>query len=456
MFGAGLPQSPAQASTQTATASAPVPVVGVQDSWINSCDGKEKAKTPNYAPNRAVPAVTSAYWQALGMNTVRFSPEWDIALPHAVGSRLWVVRQCFNYWLSQLAAHGVTPEIAFKPDTSYVRQVRKTIHVRIPTLRQYVAAVRAFHQAYPQVTIIAPWGEPEFHKGVGGNGSAYELANGSAFDATSCPKHATDANCGPVLAAQMWVAVTHLCPSCTVIAGDFGSNQGKDVKYLAIYHRYLRDIHGGHHVYHPDVWAVHPYTDVLAFEHKIQYGGQYKPLEKTLVGTFARQLARDGYDSGTSIWLDEVSSFMKSYRGEHYTKGTQAEGAYELLTRLIKAGGASRPGEPVVRRIYYMRFAGAADDALIVRGQPKPIYTTFVNWRKAHPAAQPAQETSAARATSAASAPAAPARYTIRDTADNLCLDANNKGPTAGQNGDEVRLWTCYGADSQHWYPVPA
>jgi hypothetical protein len=43
--------------------STPVPVVGVQDGWINSCDGNEKAKTPNYTPNGAVPAVDSAYWQ---------------------------------------------------------------------------------------------------------------------------------------------------------------------------------------------------------------------------------------------------------------------------------------------------------------------------------------------------------------------------------------------------------
>ncbi len=43
------------------------------------------------------------------------------------------------------------------------------------------------------------------------------------------------------------------------------------------------------------------------------------------------------------------------------------------------AGGASVPGEPVVTRIYYMRFAGAPHDALIVRGQREPIYFTFAN-----------------------------------------------------------------------------
>jgi hypothetical protein len=32
------------------------------------------------------------------------------------------------------------------------------------------------------------------------------------------------------------------------------------------------------------------------------------------------------------------------------------------------------PGEPVVARIYYMRYAGAPHDALIVGGTREPIY----------------------------------------------------------------------------------
>ena len=54
-------------------------------------------------------------------------------------------------------------------------------------------------------------------------------------------------------------------------------------------------------------------------------------------------------------------------------------GAYKLLHTLPGAGGASVPGEPVVTRIYYMRFAGAPHDALIVRGQREPIYFTFAS-----------------------------------------------------------------------------
>jgi len=438
------------------SASAPVPVVGVQDSWIDSCD---KGSTPDFNPrgsDPAVPAVDGRRWPALGMSTVRFSPPWDIAMPVVNAGHMPVVQACFGHWLEQLAAKHVTAEIAFKPDTGYKTA---TGHVRIPTLSQYTAAMKAFFTLYRSqaktITIISPWGEPEFHPD-GGKGPDYQLDNGSPFDATSCPKHATDINCGPALAAQMWVTVTQLCPSCTVIAGDFGSNGSEDLKYLAIYHRFLRDIHGGHRAYRPGVWAIHPYTDVIRWEHQIKHGQPLTSAQDTLVARFADQLARDGYHSRTQIWLDEVSSFTVSpsiYKGETYSRSTQAQGAYELLTRLVQAGGASTPGEPVVTRIYYMRMAGTTPDALIVKGHAEPIYTTFVQWRKAHlaPAAQPAQAAPAAGAVSKASSPA---RYTIRNAADNLCLDANDKGATAGQNGDTVGLWTCYGSASQQWIPV--
>jgi Ricin-type beta-trefoil lectin domain len=62
----------------------------------------------------------------------------------------------------------------------------------------------------------------------------------------------------------------------------------------------------------------------------------------------------------------------------------------------------------------------------------------------------------AAKATSAAAAPGSAAvttRFEVRNRADNFCLDANDLGLTAGQNGDAVRLWTCYGGTNQEWIP---
>ena len=207
MLSTGVPHSPARASTRAAmtSASAPVPVVGVQDSWINSCD---KGSTPDFNPrgsDPAVPAVDGRRWPALGMSTVRFSPPWDIAMPVVNAGHMPVVQACFGHWLEQLAAKHVTAEIAFKPDTGYKTA---TGHVRIPTLSQYTAAMKAFFTLYRSqaktITIISPWGEPEFHPD-GGKGPDYQLDNGSPFDATSCPKHATDINCGPALAALAFV-----------------------------------------------------------------------------------------------------------------------------------------------------------------------------------------------------------------------------------------------------------
>lgn len=483
--GAGVPAGKAQPVALAAVAaagSAPVPDVGVQDSWVNKC---AKGNKPNFDPKRVdptVPAVDSPSWRALKMNTIRFSPEWDIA-DHAPGSHVQVVQDCFDYWLGQLAAHHVQPEIAFKPDTSHP----VGSPVRIPTLSVYVAAMKAFLARYGhQVRIIAPWGEPEFRPK---HGLPYKLANGSDFDATSCPKAATDANCGPALAAQMWVAVHRLCPSCTVIAGDFGSDQSKDLHYLAIYHRFLRDIHGGHHVYRPTVWAIHPYTDVLGWEHQIKNHLRHTKLQNTLVAHFAAHLAKLHYHRGTQIWLDEISSFTKNHHGEKYSRPTQAKGARYLLTQLVKAGGASTPGQPVVTRIYYLRFAGKTPDALVVDGNREPVYHVFAT-RQQPRATRRAKHTSASRPTNnkvstkrptkrtstvqpasrahgvrptTKSAPTAPsptstptaARYMIRNTADGLCLDANDLGPTAGRNGDMVQLWTCYGGANQSWIPIP-
>jgi hypothetical protein len=392
MLTATAPRALAQ-SARLGTAAAAAVTVGVQDGWINGCDS---GQTPDYHHKNSVPAVDSPYWAALGMNTVRFSPPWDIASydPATPDGKVLAVEQaCFNYWLQALAAKGATPEIAFKPDYNYQSGNR----IMIPDLNTYAAAIHAFVSTYScpsapagatcpdglaRVSIIAPWGEPEF-KGSAKVGTYHKLRqyfymqDGRRFDATDCPAHASDVSCGPALAAQMWVAVHHRCPSCIDIAGDFGSNPGKDFAYLAVYHKYLRDLHGGKAIYRPAVWAIHPYTDVIAFERH-----QNVPLQQTLVGRYARHLRSAGFGSHTQIWLDEVSSFTVDFSKRHYSRQTQAMAAGKLLHVLPGASGASVPGEPVVTRIYYMRFAGAPHDALIVKGKRQPIYFTFANRNK--------------------------------------------------------------------------
>jgi hypothetical protein len=101
----------------------------------------------------------------------------------------------------------------------------------------------------------------------------------------------------------------------------------------AIYARFLRDIHGGHAVYRPGVWAVHPYTDVIRLEHQIKDHQALTSPRNTLVASFAARLAALGYHESTQIWLDEISSFTVSpsiYKGEQYSRATQAAAAKDL------------------------------------------------------------------------------------------------------------------------------
>lgn len=407
----------ARAATAPAVSAASAPAVGVQDSWINSCDSdpyrallpgqtdpahkhkvkiKGKTELVPYKDN-AVPAVDSPNWGGLGVGTVRFSPTWDIALPASElkgkhdPAAVGIERTCFDYWLShtsgaKVKGKPVTAEIAFKPDYCYDNKRgcpdSQQGQVVIPALGEYQAAMSAFVKAYPQVSVIAPWGEPDFQPGKKEPTFKIGSWHGANFGQANCARNAPVNDCGPKLAAAMWTTVRKLTSprTVTVIAGDFGGGGSHDQGYLKPYNAYLR-AHGAH----PSVWGIHPYGDVKHEECQLAKAGPCKPevvgncKAGTLVACFSGWLKADGYNQRTRIWLDELSSFYKAGK-KHVTKGwnrnVQAGGATYLLSKLPKV---TKPGDPVVTRIYYMRFAGTTNDALIVRGHREPAYTAVAN-----------------------------------------------------------------------------
>lgn len=461
MFGAGMPQSPAQASTQTATASAPVPVVGVQDGWINSpvasgaaakvtrspatlgihdgainrCDGSGKLQKHPVRINVAGADASfgSPLWSALNVTTVRYSPPWDVAEPTAdpslrVQQLLQVNEQCLAAWL--IDAAKATPaitsvEIAFRPDGYYTKTARGTIkrgghsklQAAIPSLRTYQGAVQQFLDAFTcstatcqdkvavpglanqglgmamaPVKIIAPWGEPDYGRGV------YEMPSGDrgdTFDNPACPNKATVANCGPELAAGMYNYVRQHCTACTqVIAGDFGSGASADPgqtfsrgqklgDYLRVYYRNLRDAKD------VTVWGLHPYGDVeyaqkLWWDRRHGKGGPAAPAPSgTRVYSFAAALKQLNPRNSTKIhiWLDEISSFNGKGQGNHhyqyFTRASQAYGAqwlFDTLVRDVPAHG------PVVTNVYYLNFSGPGSTNAELINPPAtshPVYDVF-------------------------------------------------------------------------------
>jgi hypothetical protein len=421
-----VPEVPAAAAAPRA---ANTPVVGIHDSSIRDCDGSEAYTETNPNYRAAAAAITHPSWSGLHVGTIRVSVPWDIAYhdrTSPAGKSLEVEQVCFNYWLTAAAAHHLTPEVAFKPDYNYLDPTGKKI--RVPDIGTYEAAMNSFTAlysnctsggtastcnlptvdqqagwaAYPagtggmaRVTTIAPWGEPNFQDTTDKVGFArlpqtFAMPQGgSTFDDPHCNTPAIEATCGPVLAAQMWVALQHRCPSCTVIAGDFSSSGGLETRYgsapyLDTYNRYLKDLHGGTSIYHPTTWALHPYTDVSSFEYNTLTHHALTPLPQTLIGTFATALHHRGYNASTHIWLDEVSAFAIDmfHNHQHYTDQLQAQAATYLITQLTHAGGASTPGEPVVTQLYYLRYtdgAGHPDVALVVADKARPVY-----WAIAH------------------------------------------------------------------------
>jgi hypothetical protein len=398
-LGLVLAYTPAASALTPAASSAAAarpnhPQLDIQDSSVNFCDNSEQ-------PIPRVPATTLAYQSAQADyegvlsnapstargQSARFSPMWDVALGFAIpgnGRRthpaespqaVQVVQQeelCLAAWLRYDYLHGVSPEIAFKPDYNYIGHDGKTAVVLVPTIQEYNTAMAAFNAIYrfgcdrtscaepkwagidsrwligyphgriAKVEIIAPWNEPDFDSktkvGIRGQqhpqqfylaasskqGVKYVFGapNGSEI---SCPAHPDAENCGPILAAEMWLNVRTACPGCTVIAGDFSGgggteHEGVDPKhrtratYLSLYATYLKDHHAK-----TTVWAVHPYGDVWGYEYWAAKAALDKPGSKAYrndmkharkAGTttrFTDALRKLGY-GGDQLWLNEINS----------------------------------------------------------------------------------------------------------------------------------------------------
>jgi hypothetical protein len=407
MLAAGL--SGQAALPASAATPAPTITLGIHDGAINMCDQRGKQTTPPTAAElaAATSSLTSKYWPGLKVFTVRFSPPWDIAY-HRDGpagspanQELAAIQACFNAWLAAVQRAGARPEIAFKPDPNY--RSPGGAFVGAPDIHTFRLAIDAFTRTYSnpasthgmaRVQIISPWGEPDDPAKILMPKGGHEL-----FD-PDCHGSPAVNTCGPILAAHMWLAVRASCKRCDllgkgpgsgVIAGDFsslGGIRGKEAgpaggwrgSYLDVYRQNLRGNR-------PLVWALHPYTDIMAFE-KADAAHQPPPaLSRTLVGRFAHDLSVVGYHQHTQIWLDEISAFqyynMSGASRPGWIPRVQADAGQYLLTELPRAASGAR--EPTVTRAYYLNFQASDPTnsrwALVLNGglTPQPIYETLVN-----------------------------------------------------------------------------
>jgi hypothetical protein len=181
---------------------------------------------------------------ALHIHEARLVVPWDVASSPAQRGQLSYVAA----WLSAASAAHVTPLISFGDN-----------HQDVPSVHQYVLAVRAFIKRFPQVDQYTAWNEPDFQY--------LSIAR------------------NPWLAAQYFNQLVFVSRGrhFTILAGDMFMPAPQLGAYLRSYVRYL--------AVRPAGWALHDYRDIRA-----RSTAQLQTLER--------------YTSG-AIWLDETGGIER-------------------------------------------------------------------------------------------------------------------------------------------------
>jgi hypothetical protein len=372
---------------------------------------------------------------------------------------------CLDWWLDAARQAGVAVQIAFKPDYDY-RNLNPGASssaipdnaILAPSIAAYKTAITAFMDEYSlcdggsdpsgndcvllsgsagpppggsgscasspcgaRVHIISPWGEPDFASpATAGNSLGSIPASpqdfyipdaGNLLSTATCTANGTSSTntnwCGPVLAAQYYMAVLSACASkCEltsgpaanqlnsgIVAGDFssgvasqtGSVEGTSGKsasqpYWQTYAQHL-DYCATCALTRPWTWGVHSYTDASDYEYCTgDPGNSYPPAGyHSKTAQMAGDLATMSYGSTTSIWLNEISVYHQAQfdppSGCENNRSSTFSSRRQAFAFLFLDGansGVTLPSEvpasePQVDRLYYLRaFTGSASDATYI------------------------------------------------------------------------------------------
>jgi hypothetical protein len=165
-----------------------------------------------------VSLFASPWFTGLHVGIVRLDLPWNAA--ESPGP--------WNAWLTDAHADGLEVLVALDHDST---SDCPTASCTLVPLDSYRSALSALLERYPFIKEIEPWNEPN---------------------------DSTEPTAGyPEAAAAYYDAARNVCPSCTVIAGDFLDGPSL-ASYLSAYVAAL--------VSTPDVWGLHNYYDANYFE----------------------------------------------------------------------------------------------------------------------------------------------------------------------------------------------
>jgi hypothetical protein len=243
-------------------------------------------------------------------------------------------------YLDAAQATGVEPLVAFehsRGDASRCGQKKyfNTKVCKLPTAKQYDAAIKAFLARFPAVKVIAPWNE----------------ANHFTQPTSRSPK----------AAAGFTDAVHKACPACTLVVADM-LDQADDpsakhptfkttTAYIKAFRKALKTKR--------TVCGIHNYSDVNRFR---------------TTGTAALSAALGCKE----YWLTETGGLYKfgSFWSKKTYNGCKSAASCQLKATKYLFTQAARNKK--IKRVYvYTWFGGVTprfDAGLVAKGKPRPAY----------------------------------------------------------------------------------
>jgi hypothetical protein len=277
-------------------------------------------------------------FQSSGIKHARVVVAWDVV--QKGGFDLTRVTQ----YLANAKADGVEPLVAFehtRGDASHCDQKKnyKKAVCKLPTAKQYEAALRQFFAAFPDVKVIAPWNEIN---------------------------HFTQPTSRDPKAAAKFTDIAHkVCPSCTLVVGDVldqADNPSAShptfkatTKFIQTFRKALKTKR--------TVCGIHNYSDVNRFR---------------TTGTTALIKAL----GCSQYWLTETGGLYKfgSFWSKKTMKGCKTASSCQLKATKYLFDHTTKNKK--IKRVYIYTWYGAVtprfDAGLVADGEPRPAYQEVV------------------------------------------------------------------------------
>jgi hypothetical protein len=251
----------------------------------------------------------------------RIFPPWNVALQRGHARDL-------DAWLNTARAARIEPLISFSQSVGS-RCPRKPC--KLPTVREFTRAFRAFRRRWPSVRVVSPWNE----------------ANHRSQPTFKNPKRA----------AQYYNVVRKLCRGCKIVAADVIDERNME-RWLSVFRRTA---------IRPRIWGLHNYKDTNPRRGQ-QFGGTRR-LVRAVRGqiwlTETGGLARFVLPSGGTLFPYSLSrqdravrrmfSLAKRYRGRikrlyiYNWFGQTRSNRFDA--GLVNPDGSARPAYNTVRRM---------------------------------------------------------------------------------------------------------